>query len=343
MKVLLIGGTGTISSAITRQLATDGHTEVYLFNRGNRSDEIPENVTVIQGDINNETEAAELLKGHTFDCVAEFVAYRPEQVERDLRLFKGKTGQYIFISSASAYQTPPPSPYIHESLILRNPHWQYSRDKIACEEACIRAFRDDSFPITIVRPSHTYSERSVPFALDSPKGCWPVIQRMLDGKPVIMPGDGTSLWTVTFNEDFAKAFIGLIANPHAIGEAVHITGDEVLSWNQMAEVVAAILGVEFKPYYLPTSVIGEVEPDWNGGLTGDKMHSVIFDNSKVKRIVPGYTATILWREGVERSLNYIRQHEELQKQDPAFDAWCDALIEIYDGALAKAKQVKYQS
>ncbi len=337
MKVLLIGGTGTISSAITEQLSRDNDCEVYLFNRGVRQSNIPENVTVIHGDISNEKETASLLKDLRFDCVAQFIGFTPEQVERDIRLFSGRTNQYIYISSAAAYQTPPPRPIITEGMLLKNPYWQYARDKIACEDLLLKASRESGFPVTIVRPSHTYCERMIPFCLESPKGSWPVIKRMIEGKQIIVPGDGSSLWTITFNEDFAKGFIGLIGNLHAIGEAVHITTDESLTWNQMAQVVAEELNVRYRPYYIPTDVLVSLEPELNGGLNGDKRHSVIYDNSKLKQLVPGYCATISWRKGVQRALKKILACPELRAEDPAFDRWCDNLIRVYSQALERAR------
>lgn len=338
MKALLIGGTGTISTAITRRLAADPDWELYLFKRGNRSEEIPENVKVIKGDINNEEEAAKLLEGMEFDCVGEFTGFRPEQVERDIRLFRGKTKQFMYISSAAAYHTPPARPFMTEGMLLNNPYWQYAQDKIACEEVLLDAFRKEGFPITIVRPSHTYCERMIPFCLESPKGSWPVIKRMMEGKPIIVPGDGSSLWTITFNEDFAKGFVGLMGNTHAIGEAVHITTDEVLTWDQMAQAVADALHVEYKPYYLPTDVLTALDPELSGGLNGDKRHSVIYDNTKLKQLVPGFAATISWRKGVDRALKHIMQNPQLMPEDPEFDAWCDNVIKIYDEALEKAKE-----
>ena len=336
-KLLLIGGTGTISSAITRKMAADPDWEVTLFNRGQRKADLPENVSVIHGDITNEEEAAKLLEGMTFDCVGEFVGFKPEQVEKDIRLFLGKTRQYIFISSAAGYHTPPSRPFITEGMLLKNEFWGYAQDKIACEELLYKAFREQGFPITIVRPSHTYCEKMIPFCLESTKGSWPVIKRMMEGKPIIVPGDGSSLWTITFNEDVAKGYTGLIGNPHAIGEAVHITTDESVTWDQMAQAVADELKVEYKPYYIPTDVIAALAPGMGEGLNGDKRHSVIYDNTKIKSLVPGYHATITWRTGVRRAMEYILEHPECRPEDPEFDSWCDRIIEIYDKALETAK------
>lgn len=230
MKALFIGGTGTISMAITRMLAGNPDWEFYLLNRGNRIEQIPQGVHVIQSDIQDEASVAEKLSGMQFDVVADFIAFVPEHIERDIRLFAGKTKQYIFISSASAYQKPLSDFRITESTPLCNPYWQYSRDKIACEERLMREYRENGFPVTIVRPSHTYGDTSVPVALHGAGGSWQVIRRMMEGKPVIIPGDGSSLWTLTHNTDFAKGFVGLMGNAHALGEAVQITSDESLIW-----------------------------------------------------------------------------------------------------------------
>lgn len=336
MKALFIGGTGTISSAITQLVANTEGWELYLLNRGNRNADLPSNVRTIIVDVNDEAAVAEATKDMQFDVVAEFIGFLPEQVERDIRLFKGRTKQYIYISSASAYQTPLTSPYITEGTPLSNPHWQYSRNKIACEELLTREYRADGFPVTIVRPSHTYSERGLPIAIHGPKGCWQVMKRMLDGKPVIIPGDGTSLWTVTHNTDFAKAFVGLMGNKHAIGDTFHITGDENLTWNQIHEIIASHLGVTLKPYHVSSSFLAVVGKDYDleGNLLGDKSHSVIFDNTKVKRAVPGFCATTRFDQGAALSVAHIMSHPELQQEDAEFDAWCDKVIAAIEGAKA---------
>ncbi len=337
-KALFIGGTGTISIGITRMLAKDDRWELTLLNRGNHIDEIPDHVNLLKGDCNDEKAVAELIKDKTFDCVADFTCFVPEQVERDIRLFRGKTRQYILISTCAAYCTPPPHPWITEGMIQYNPYSPYAQNKIECEKVLINAFREIGFPMTIVRPSHTYSERLLPFCLESPHaGSWPVIKRMIEGKPIIVPGDGSSLWHITYNEDLAKGFIGLMGNDHAIGEAVHITNDEVITWDQMAKTVADELGVPYKPYYIATDAIVSVAPGLEAALNGDKRHSVIYDNTKLKTLVPGYCATTSWKEGVSLALSYIRMHPEYMQEDPEFDDWCDQLIKIYEEADQKAR------
>lgn len=333
MRVLLIGGTGTISMAITRLLAEQGE-EVFLLNRGSRSSDLPENVQVIQGDIGDEAAIAEKLEGMQFDAVCEFIGFVPAQVERDVRLFRGKTRQYIYISSASAYQKPLSDYKITESTPLSNPHWQYSRDKIACEEYLMRQYRENGFPVTIVRPSHTYDERSVPLGVHGNQGSWQVLRRMQEGKPVIIHGDGTSLWTITHNSDFAKAFVGLIGNIHAIGEAYHITSDESVTWNQIYQIIADALGVPLHAYHVPSELLVAVSDyDFEGSLIGDKANTVVFDTAKIKRAVPAFTATVRADQGIRQTVAHILQHPELQTPDPDFDAWCDRVI----GALESAK------
>jgi len=333
MKALLIGGTGTISTAVTRQLAERGD-ELVLLNRGSRNDGLPDGVRVIQADINDEERVVRLLGDQTFDVVADFIAYRTKHVERDFRLFAGRTKQYMFISSASVYQTPPADYRITEGTPLSNPMWEYSRNKIACEEYLVRQYRENGFPVTIVRPSHTYGERNIPLGVHGKKGTWQVVKRMLEGKPVIIHGDGTSLWTMTHNSDFAKGFIGLMGNKRAIGEAVHITSDETLTWNQIYEIIADALGVKLNAVHIASEFLAAANPpmDLRGPLLGDKAQSVVFDNSKLKRLVPGFTATIRFDQGVRQSVKYILEHPELQVEDPEFDAWCDRVIAAMEAA-----------
>ena len=328
MKILIIGGTGTISSAITRQLAAAGH-DLWLLNRGTRKNEVPAGITQVIADINDEQKVLDILGDNTFDAVCEFIGFLPSQVERDIKLFKGRTRQYVYISSASAYNKPAASHIITEGTTLANPYWEYSRNKIACEELLLKAYREEGFPITIVRPSHTYCERSVPVSVHGPKGSWQVIKRMMEGKQVIINGDGSSLWTVTWNEDFARGFIGLLGNPKAIGEAFQIMSDEQLSWNQIYQCIANALQVELKPYYVASEFLAATSPkewDFTGNLLGDKSVTVMFDCAKLKRAVPGFQATTRFDEGVRRCVEYIKAHPELQIEDPEFDEWCDRVI-----------------
>ena len=334
MKILIVGGTGTISSAITRQLAASGH-DLWLLNRGNRKDEVPANVKQVITDIDNEHEVLRLLGDEQFDAVCEFIGFVPAQVERDIRLFKGRTRQYVYISSASAYNKPAANHVITEGTTLANPYWEYSRNKIACEELLMREYRENGFPVTIVRPSHTYCERGVPVSVHGMKGSWQVLKRMMEGKPVLVQGDGSSLWTLTWNEDFARGFIGLLGNPKAIGEAFQIMSDERLTWNQIYQCVANALGVAFRPYYVASEFLAAVAPkswDFTGNLLGDKAVSVVFDCNKLKRAVPGFQAITRFDEGVRRCVAYVLAHRELQTEDTEFDAWCDRVIEAQEQA-----------
>ncbi len=335
MKILFIGGTGTISMAITNLLVEQSH-EVWLLNRGSRTAELPENVHILQCDINDEAAVREKLGDMTFDAVGEFIGFVPAQVERDVRLFRGRTKQYLYISSASAYQKPLADSVITESTPLHNPYWQYSRDKLACEEYLMKEYRENGFPVTIIRPSHTYDERSVPLGVHGKNGSWQVLRRMQQGKPVIIHGDGTSLWTITHNSDFARGYVGLIDNVHALGQAYHITSDERVTWNQIYQSIADALGVKLNAVHVSSEFLAAVSDyDLEGSLIGDKANTVIFDNSKLKRAVPGFTATVRADQGIRRAVAHILAHPELQQDDPEFDAWCDRVIAALDRAKAE--------
>lgn len=337
MKVLFIGGTGTISAAITQRLASAG-CELFLLNRGNRNDILlntePGSVRLITADISDEASVGERLRGLSFDVVCDFIGFLPEHVERDFRLFSGKTKQYIFISSASAYQKPLGDYRITEGTPLSNPYWTYSQNKAACEDFLMKMYREKGFPITIVRPSHTYDERSIPLGVHGRNGSWQVAKRMLEGKPVLIHGDGTSLWTMTHNSDFAKGFVGLMGNLHAIGQAFQITSDETLTWNQVYQAIAGALGVELKPYYVPSDFLDAVGEgyDFRGSLMGDKANSVVFDNSKLKRAVPDFCATVRFDQGIRKTIDNILSHKELQREDREFDQWCDRVVATMEQA-----------
>ena len=339
MKILFVGGTGTISVAISRLLVAEGH-ELYLLNRGNRTDLVPEKAIILQSDVNDESRVAELIRDLEFDCIADFIAYVPEHLERDYRLFRNKTKQFIFISSASVYQKPLADYRISEATPLANPYWQYSRDKIACEEYLMSLYRDEGFPITIVRPSYTYSERSVPIGVHGKNGSWQVIKRMQEGKPVIVHGDGTSLWTMTHADDFAKAFAGLIGNIHTLGEAVQITSDETLTWNQIYDCIARALNVPLKTVHVSSGFLAAASDySFEGSLLGDKAVSAVFDNTKLKRLVPGFVATKRFDQGVKETIDFIRAHPEYQKEDPEFDEWCDQIISTLQKAAVSIKSI----
>lgn len=339
MKILLIGGTGKISMAISKQLLKEGH-ELYLINRGRRNEEL-ENCSShspisLIGDIHNEQEMESLLSGLHFDAVADFIAFHRSDLERDYRLFRGKTRQFLFISSASAYQKPLTNYRITESTPLANPYWKYSREKIECENYLMHLYRTEQFPVTIVRPSSTYDERSIPAGIHGKKGSYSTIKRILSHKPVIIHGDGTSLWTITHNSDFARGFIGLLGNIHAIGETVHITSDETVTWNQIYSIIADALGCpDFQSVHISSEFLGACgkQYDLTGALLGDKANSVVFDNSKLKQLVPGFTAVKRADQGIRESISYILSHPECQVEDPEFDIWCDKVIASQKEAL----------
>ena len=323
MKALFIGGTGIISSACV-ELAVARGIDLTLLNRGVASRPIPAAVTVLQGDIRDKDAVSKLLQDMTFDVVVNFVAFTPAHIETDLALFRGRTRQYIFISSASAYQTPPVNWLTTESTPLSNPYWAYSRDKIACEARLTAAYREEGFPVTIVRPSHTYDATSIP--LD---GKYTVLDRMRRGEKVVVHGDGTSLWTLTHHRDFAKGFVGLLGNPHALGEAIHITSDEVLTWNQIADMLAAAMGVQAQIVHIPSDVIAAYDAAWGAGLLGDKAHSMVFDNTKIKRLVPEYVASIPFHQGAAEIVAWYESHPAAQIVDAQRNHLIDTLIADY--------------
>ena len=324
MKVLFIGGTGIISSACT-QLAAARGLDLYLLNRGQSARPVPENVHVLHGDLRNPASLNAALGDHSFDVVVNWIAFTPDQIEADLATFRGRTRQYVFISSASAYQTPPVTLPVVESTPLHNPFWQYSRNKIACEDRLIRAMREEHFPVTIVRPSHTYDQTLLPM-----DGGYTVVHRMRQGKRVIVHGDGSSLWTLTHHQDFAVGFVGLLGNPHAIGEVFHITSDELLTWNQIFDTVAQAAQTQADIVHLPSDLIATYESDWGAGLLGDKAHSMIFDNTKIKRVVPEYRATIPFFRGAEEIMAWYDADPARQVVDNALDARMDAMIADVD-------------
>lgn len=323
-KVLFIGGTGVISSAST-QLAVERGLDLYLLNRGTSTTRpVPEGATVLTGDIRDPESARRALGDHEFDAVVDWVAFTPEHVRTDLELFAGRTGQYVFISSASAYQTPAARLPLTESTPLRNPYWQYSRDKIACEEILTQAYREDGFPATIVRPSHTYDRTLVPI-----DGGWTVLDRMRQGKEIVIHGDGTSLWTLTHHTDFARGLLPLVANPRTLGEAFHITGDDVLTWDQIAHTLAAAAGVEARIVHVPTDVIAAQDPEWGPWLQGDKAHCTVFDTSKLRSLVPDFTTQVRFEQGAREIVEWYDADPARKVVDPRFDALHDRLVERF--------------
>jgi len=324
LRVLFIGGSGVISSACSRLAAARG-IDLTVLNRGStRLRPLPPEATVLRGDIRDPASAREALGGREFDAVVDWVAFTPEHVRADIELFRGRTAQYVFISSASAYQTPPSRVPVTESTPLRNPFWQYSRDKIACEDLLVAAYREEGFPATIVRPSHTYDKTLVP--LD---GRWTALARMRAGKEIVVHGDGTSLWTLTHHEDFAAGFVPLLGHPRTLGEAFHITSDDVLTWNQIAEALAAAAGVTARIVHVPSDAIAAADPGWGAGLLGDKAHSLTFDNSKLRGVVPGYRAVIPFEQGAREIVAWHDEDPARQQVDERLDAVMDKLVAAY--------------
>ncbi|MBN2499285.1 MAG: SDR family oxidoreductase [Anaerolineales bacterium] len=327
IKVLFIGGTGIISSACA-PLAIERGMQVYLLNRGQSFRPTPDGAHVLHADIRDPESVREAIKGHNFDVVVDWIAFTPEHIQTDIDLFKGRTKQYIFISSASAYQKPISLLPITESTPLHNPYWEYSRNKIACEELLTETYRNEGFPITIVRPSHTYDKTLLPNM-----GGYTDIARLRQGKAVIIHGDGSSLWALTHHKDFAKAFVGLMGNPHALGETYQITSDELLSWNQIYQMLADAAGVELNAIHIPSDFIAAHAPEYGPGLVGDKAHSVIFDNTKIKRAVPGFVATIPFVQGAREIMAWYDANPERQMVDEKVDQTMDRIIAAYQKAL----------
>jgi nucleoside-diphosphate-sugar epimerase len=331
MRVLFIGGTGIISTACTR-LAVERGIDLTLLTRGQRNVPVPEGAKMLRLDIDDAAGACQALAGAAFDAVVDWVAYTPAHIERDLALFRGRARQYIFISSASAYQKPPTHYRITESTPLANPYWDYSRNKIACEERLMAAYREEGFPMTIVRPSLTYGDTQFPLAVNSWQKSYTAVDRMRRGQKVIVPGDGSSLWVITHNSDFAKGLVGLLGHPQAIGHAFHITTDEVMTWDQIYRVVGAAAGVEPQLVHIASDFIAACLPDATGGLTGDKAVSVVFDNTKIKTFVPDYRATVPLAEGIRRTMAWFDADPARKAIDREANAQWDKLIEGYERA-----------
>jgi nucleoside-diphosphate-sugar epimerase len=326
MKVLFIGGTGVISSACT-ELAVQQGIDLTLLNRGHTDRPIPEGVKTLRGDIDDPT-INEILANQTWDSVVDWIAFTPEQIQRDINLFRGRTRQYVFISSASVYQTPPATLPVTESTLLDNPYWDYSRQKIACEELLVQAYRVEKFPMTIVRPSHTYDPTKIPLL-----GGYTTLHRMRQGKKVIVYGDGTSLWTLTHHKDFAKGFVPLLGHAGTIGDAIHITSDEWLNWNQIYEIMAQALGVEPRLIHIPSELIAAFDSEIGDGLLGDKSHSMIFDNSKIKRLVPGFACSLPFSRGGREIVDWYDADPSRQVVDEQQDKLMERIISAYESAF----------
>lgn len=335
MKVLFIGGTGVISTACT-ELAAERGIDLTVLRRGEGTAGIPAGVRTLKADISDEAAVARVLGSEHFDAVVDWVAYAPGDIERDLRLFRKRTNQYIFISSASAYQKPVSHYRITESTPLANPYWEYSRNKIACEERLLAAYREEGFPVTIVRPSHTYGDWQIPLAINSWLKPYTAVARMRKGKKIIVPGDGTSLWVVTHNSDFAVGLVGLLGHTQSIGHAFQITSDEVLTWNQITDIVADAAGTKADIIHIPADFISACITDEVGGLIGDKSNSVVFDNTKIKSFVPEYGARVRFAEGIRRTIRWFDADPFRRLVDAEADAAWDRLIAAYEAGTAAA-------
>ncbi len=319
MKILFIGGTGVISSACSKAVLAQGH-ELTLLNRGASDNPLPQGSRHLKANINHTDQVTGLLKGKTFDCVVDWIAYRPTDVQRDMALFSGKTSQYVFISSASVYAKPPRLPVV-ESHPTQNPFWDYAHQKIRCETWLNEAAQKSEFPVTIVRPSHTYDATKIPL-----RGGATTLHRLLKGKPVIVHGNGESLWTLTHHTDFARGFVPLLGDPQALGQTYHITSDEILTWNQIYQTMAKVAGVEANLCHLPSETILRYDQEWGEGLLGDKAYSMVFDNSKIKDLTPSFQAQVSFAQGAQEILTWFQSDKQHQTIDPHLDAKMERMI-----------------
>jgi nucleoside-diphosphate-sugar epimerase len=328
MKVLFIGGTGVISAVVSRQAVAKGF-ELFLLNRGSRPVHLAGSHS-LTADIHKPEDVRLVLRDLDFDVVVDWIALTPADIDRDVALFRGRVKQYIFISSASVYQKPPPHYLITESTPLNNPYWEYSSNKIVCEERLMQAYREEGFPVTIVRPSLTY-DTNFPIAIGG-RGCYTLAERLIKGRSIIVHGDGSSLWVMTHADDFSGGFLGLLGNEQALGHAFHITSDEVLTWDQIYQTIAEGLGVEAKIVHIPSDFIAQVAPQLAGNLFGDKMWSTVFDNSKIKMFVPGFQANIPFRDGIRRAVEWFAADEKRRRIDEAVHIEMDHILKVYSGA-----------
>lgn len=338
MKILMIGGTGTISLPITQALAKNKNVECYVLNRGNKNRLLPDSCHFLTGDFNNKDEMTSLIKDLTFDVVCNFITFTPEQAKTNIDLFTGKTKQFIFISTAATYNHDLTC-CLDENSVLGNRYSQYGLNKAACEEIFLKAYKEHQFPITIVRPTQTYSNDRIPLSVKG-KTCWSVIDRMIKGKEVIIHGDGQSVWSSTHAEDFAKGFLGLIGLQNAIGETYQIMNDETHTWDEVYQELARLLQVEYKPVYIPSHLLAKSKTyDLLTSIQGDKHFSVIFDTTKIKQAVPSFECTIKIKDGLKRYLEYMDAHPELKKEDKDFDIWCNRVIDAYKKAVQSVEKI----
>lgn len=326
MKLLIIGGTGTISAAVADHALALGH-EVTVLNRGTRP--APRGAAQIRCDIRDEAAVKAALAGGSFDCVCDFLTYLPQQAQQAIRCFEGRTGQYLFISSATVYEKPPKRLLMTEDMPRRNPFSEYARNKIACEDVLTAAWQERGFPVTVVRPSYTYGEETIPFVFNSRERRYTLISRMKAGKPIVVPGDGTVFWTITHSSDFARGFVGLCGRCQAIGQSFHITGDDPMTWDMFLQAIAAAWGLQAQPLHIATDTLLRFFPEEEGALLGDKCQTAVFDNRKLKSFVPGFACQVPFERGIEASMRYFESRPELCRPDAAWDERVDALTAAY--------------
>lgn len=336
MKVLFIGGTGIISTAVSKVVIERG-IDLYVMNRGNHNDILPQEVTVLQADIYNKEQVQAAIQGHKFDAIVQWIAFTVDHVKRDVELFKDYTTQYIFISSASAYQKPLPFLPVTEEMPLDNPYWEYSKNKQLCEEYLLSQ-QSDAFHVTIIRPSHTYNEKMLISQLKSHRHPYTMIHRIRQGKPIIIPDQGMQLWTLTYNADFAEAFVDVLGNPKTYGDYYHLTSDKVYTWERINEMIAEAIGVTAHVVYIPWDRIFIDFPEFKPEILGDKKQSLIFDNTKIKSVAPHYVSKTDYKDIVEKAVLYYDNHPELQTIDEEFEQRYDALIQAFEEEQGQNKK-----
>ena len=324
---LLLGGTGTISTGVMEHLRPTCH--VTCLNRGSRP--LPQGVAQLVCDVNDDAAMAAALEGRHFDVVVDFLTYTPDQAERRVKQFLGKCGRYVFISTAMTYEKPPRTLMVSEKTPQFNPFSPYAQNKILCEGIFRAAYRQQGFPLTIVRPSFTYGDRGIPFVL-RPNKSYTLLRRLREGKPILVPGDGTVFWTITHNSDFARALAGLMANPDTLGEDFHITQDECMTWDAFARTLAQAAGApEPCIVHVASDELIREKPELRESLLGDQAQTAVFDNSKLRRFVPGFRFLMPYRDGVRRTILYMDAHPECQETDEDWNAWVDEVVRRHWG------------
>ncbi len=328
MRVLFIGGTGVISTEVSK-LVLKKKINLWLLNRGKHNHKVPRKAKTITADINNTTEMRDLLEGQMFDVIVQWISYTVDDVKRDYELFKGHTKQYIFISSASAYIKPIPTLPVTEETPLGNDIWEYSKNKQLCEEY-LHTVDSDDFNVTIVRPSHTYNEEKIVFQLKSRNHPYTMVNRILNNEKVIMLDGGMSLWTLTSSKDFAYAFADLLGNEASYGETYHLTSDFVYSWERIYELICEACDRKPNPVYIPTDFALKYFPEYKSELLGDKNNSLFFDNSKIKEVAPSYRSEVDYGNVVKKAIKRLKKDSSLQSIDSDFNSVYDMCIKDFE-------------